>query len=483
MTDGYHANRFRRHRLRRQARTVVAAVVAAAIVVVQGPSAAMAQCLSLTGSTSCSDWSSYQVYYSGAGSSPFDNSVSSFDAYIASQVDTKQSSIDLFKATYDCPGFTGVGLRYHITTLCGLYVDTAYINNQCNNGVAPSKSTCTTSAKAFIQSAQTLFSTASICNQNPSADVVNQRTSLATTVNLLVTHMGDNAANCVAAATGSAENSNCGYYDNAAAIAHCNELSSDACCANVAGFTPSSTLSSTSSATSSSGSSSANAATASSSSSPKTTTTASPAAASAVGSNVSGGGGGGGNVIPLPPGLSSLGGGLMDGANGGNGGASVMSETMEVVFNYVPNLSDEIYLYVGDPVIVKCKFDDGWGFGFNMTTKMEGSFPLACVAPYVNESDVAGGGGGSTPPGATRNEWIDGAGSRIERASFQIRQRGSSIFGPPSGFNGFADGTGLGGGATAAGSDAGAYRASQFTLATEDGGGSSSSSGAGGYKQ
>ncbi|KAJ3023851.1 hypothetical protein HKX48_000539 [Thoreauomyces humboldtii] len=59
-----------------------------------------------------------------------------------------------------------------------------------------------------------------------------------------------------------------------------------------------------------------------------------------------------------------------------------IAETMEVLYNYVPNLVDEIYLYVGDPVIVKCKFDDGWGFGFNMTTKQEGSFPLACVAPY-----------------------------------------------------------------------------------------------------
>ncbi|KAJ3054588.1 hypothetical protein HK097_001369 [Rhizophlyctis rosea] len=69
--------------------------------------------------------------------------------------------------------------------------------------------------------------------------------------------------------------------------------------------------------------------------------------------------------------------------DGGDGGEPIqIAETMEVVYNYVPNLSDEIYLYVNDPVIVKCKFDDGWAFGFNMRTKQEGSFPLACVAPY-----------------------------------------------------------------------------------------------------
>ncbi|KAJ3183799.1 hypothetical protein HDU87_005915 [Geranomyces variabilis] len=66
-----------------------------------------------------------------------------------------------------------------------------------------------------------------------------------------------------------------------------------------------------------------------------------------------------------------------------------IAETMEVMYNYVPNLVDEIYLYIGDPVIVKCKFDDGWGFGFNMTTKQEGSFPLACVAPYNSNREVA----------------------------------------------------------------------------------------------
>ncbi|KAI9312318.1 hypothetical protein DFJ73DRAFT_885809, partial [Zopfochytrium polystomum] len=132
----------------------------------------------------------------------------------------------------------------------------------------------------------------------------------------------------------------------------------------------------------------------------------------------------------------------MDGANGSNGSAPVMLENKEVVFNYIPNLSDEIYLYISDPVIVKCKFDDGWGFGFNMTTKMEGSFPHA----NVNESDVASGGGGGgsgggSLPAAVQDQWIDG----IERASFQIRQR-RSLFGPPSRFNELADGTGLGSG-------------------------------------
>ncbi|KAL3900147.1 MAG: hypothetical protein SGCHY_001539 [Lobulomycetales sp.] len=64
--------------------------------------------------------------------------------------------------------------------------------------------------------------------------------------------------------------------------------------------------------------------------------------------------------------------------------AEIPEETMQVLYNYVPNLQDEIYLYVGDPVVVKSKFDDGWALGFNLTTKQEGSFPLACVGPFNN---------------------------------------------------------------------------------------------------
>jgi hypothetical protein len=65
-------------------------------------------------------------------------------------------------------------------------------------------------------------------------------------------------------------------------------------------------------------------------------------------------------------------------------------ETMQVLYNYVPNLQDEIYLYVGDSVIVKAKFDDGWALGLNITTKQEGSFPLACVGPFNNGQGGAG---------------------------------------------------------------------------------------------
>ncbi|KAJ3160761.1 hypothetical protein HK101_000874, partial [Irineochytrium annulatum] len=100
-------------------------------------------------------------------------------------------------------------------------------------------------------------------------------------------------------------------------------------------------------------------------------------------------------------------------------------ETMEVCYNYVPTLSDEIALYVGDPVLVKCKFDDGWGFGLNLTTNKEGSFPLACLVGFVDfDADQAQFAHDNIPANDRR---------RSEAPSQRVGQRMSSVYGPPPG--------------------------------------------------
>jgi hypothetical protein len=55
------------------------------------------------------------------------------------------------------------------------------------------------------------------------------------------------------------------------------------------------------------------------------------------------------------------------------------STTFKVIQTYSPQLIDEIQLNIGDVVIVKETFDDGWGSGLNITTESEGSFPLNCL--------------------------------------------------------------------------------------------------------
>jgi hypothetical protein len=45
----------------------------------------------------------------------------------------------------------------------------------------------------------------------------------------------------------------------------------------------------------------------------------------------------------------------------------------------------EIDVGVGDEVQVTQKFDDGWALGVNVTTGKQGTFPMACLAPFGSE--------------------------------------------------------------------------------------------------
>ncbi|KAJ3176228.1 hypothetical protein HDU87_005443 [Geranomyces variabilis] len=50
-----------------------------------------------------------------------------------------------------------------------------------------------------------------------------------------------------------------------------------------------------------------------------------------------------------------------------------------VVYDYEPQLVDELELAKGDSVEVFASFDDGWGKGTNIRTGKVGTFPMACV--------------------------------------------------------------------------------------------------------
>jgi hypothetical protein len=54
----------------------------------------------------------------------------------------------------------------------------------------------------------------------------------------------------------------------------------------------------------------------------------------------------------------------------------------EVNQAHTPKLEDEIELKVGDMVVVKEVFDDGWASGLNLTTEKAGSFPLNCLSDF-----------------------------------------------------------------------------------------------------
>ncbi|KAI8622358.1 hypothetical protein BC830DRAFT_1089611 [Chytriomyces sp. MP71] len=64
-------------------------------------------------------------------------------------------------------------------------------------------------------------------------------------------------------------------------------------------------------------------------------------------------------------------------------------ESDKVVNAFQPERPDEIVLSVGDSVIVNQSYDDGWGYGTNISTDKEGNFPLDCLASFADSTPTA----------------------------------------------------------------------------------------------
>jgi hypothetical protein len=71
---------------------------------------------------------------------------------------------------------------------------------------------------------------------------------------------------------------------------------------------------------------------------------------------------------------------------------STSKDTAQKVFTvfrkHTPEYIDEIELNLGDAVIIKESFDDGWAFGLNITTNNQGSFPLICLSVLSANENV-----------------------------------------------------------------------------------------------
>ncbi|KAJ3252157.1 hypothetical protein HK103_001810 [Boothiomyces macroporosus] len=61
----------------------------------------------------------------------------------------------------------------------------------------------------------------------------------------------------------------------------------------------------------------------------------------------------------------------------------IPKEILQVLYEYIPTMDDELCLSIGDFVEIEVKYDDGWARGLNRTTKKVGVFPLgACDRPF-----------------------------------------------------------------------------------------------------
>ncbi|KAJ3279039.1 hypothetical protein HK104_001828 [Borealophlyctis nickersoniae] len=335
--------------------------------------------------TSCSVNSSFfPLEFQVAANGPVFTNLATFDAHIRSNLANATAHINTFRQLYGCPTYDGSGRRFPTSFLCALYIDITVSNKWCPGSPKP---LCKTTATETIDSLKAVWADAKVCPAGaPGATARVLDKNWQTMFDRLSTD-----ENCIVGSE--IDWPACGFSTDAQARAYCQSTPGDSCCVAVSAKSnrqpivlPTSYRPASAAATAGGGnnnqaapgstptpntSSNATANTSSSSSSSNTVMIAGVSAAGVVA------------VVAVGVAVLYLRKRRKTGGEGGDLGEPIqIAETMEVIYNYVPNLSDEVYLYVGDPVIVKCKFDDGWAFGFNMTTKQEGSFPLACVAPY-----------------------------------------------------------------------------------------------------
>ena len=310
----------------------------------------------------------YSIYKgTGAAGTLNFNTVKEFDDYITSLLLNTPSGLANYKKLQSCPNLVSQDVPFLQSSLCGTFVDMAKAKYGCNANAAI-KAVCKNNTASMVASLNAINNNAQWCTAGAT-----RTTSVYYDLQIYASQGGSSTAdpnNCLDAQD---NEKFCGFSTSALATSWC-AGKSDACCSRLSAPAP------TTAAVA-----------------PPTTATPSPSNAAAsskasgseqegfspvvIGSIV------GGSVL-----LGILGFGAYYLVNRKKGDAAPaaakvpeeqvqVAETMQVLYEYTANLFDEMTLNVGDNIIVKCKFDDGWAFGFNMNTKHEGSFPLACVAP------------------------------------------------------------------------------------------------------
>ncbi|KAH9276362.1 hypothetical protein BASA83_001053 [Batrachochytrium salamandrivorans] len=389
--------------------------VAAAIALLTSSASAQSNCFSLKGSTSCPEFAAYSVLKDTSQPSHFSD-LTSFDSYIRSAAPISPGFQSFVKTFLNCPGWDGTGVRYSESFNCGLVIANSGV---CNMGIKPVQ-ICKATASFYLGSLSAMFRNTAFCPAGLARGIPAAFSSYA---NGLTLNDPTTAKNCIIGTA--AEVGMCGFGSTREVAAYCTPTTnSDPCCAaakvlrndspspattpgnnNTTSGTsrqPSSITSAPTFPQSDSGSSGSASTSVTPNASINANNKAGPSSDSSSSSS-SNSSSASVRVLGLNP---ILFGGIIaaigvvvasvmfvvarrrspskrdtnGGAAAANGGTVQVAKTMEVIYEYFPNLHDEIELHVGDRVIIKTVFDDGWALGFNMVTKQEGSFPMECLA-------------------------------------------------------------------------------------------------------
>ncbi|KAI8924114.1 hypothetical protein BC831DRAFT_551641 [Entophlyctis helioformis] len=426
------------------------------------PAAPAANCFLLTASTSCPEFAgkskgSYRV----APQANFRN-LTEFDAFVAANDPTAPPFVPFFRQQYSCPTWDGTGLRYSKTFTCGLLVSAA--TPACNPGVDV-KQVCMLSARFTVQSYNAIFNNTAFCPagtpralQAPFTAYASSLTRNDPTTNCVIA-LKSELPMCGWSSKGEVYNYCTGPGSNDPC---CVEAKLAGNIVNPA-LTETTTTAIVDPATTTLSDMAATSTAQAAGTAPAIPLIAGMQpvqlgamiavagvvlslvvgavftvvrARSAKADNDDRNGELGGRYFSGPDGFQNKGGRgpppPMDGPRGrgpapmpkppppqpaavaakgrppmGGGGdrgdrGGPKGETMEVAYEYIPHLDDEIELRPGDRVLVKAKFDDGWATGVNLDSREEGSFPMDCLVPVRS-----GGGGGEAPK--TMWEWATSA--------------------------------------------------------------------------
>ncbi|KAJ3038216.1 hypothetical protein HDV00_000889 [Rhizophlyctis rosea] len=77
----------------------------------------------------------------------------------------------------------------------------------------------------------------------------------------------------------------------------------------------------------------------------------------------------------------------MHAGQGPNADLNSLLGLKHAVYDYVPNMSDEIEIFVGDPILITEAFEDGWVFGRNLRSGAAGMLPLVIVEAQPTPPD------------------------------------------------------------------------------------------------
>ncbi|KAJ3348652.1 Sorbin and SH3 domain-containing protein 2 [Entophlyctis luteolus] len=400
------------------------------------PDQSAMSCLSTAGSTLCPHFANRIAYLPIQGAAD----VTAFDDYVRESASTNISAVGFAQAmTTDegCTGWNGTGLRYHLSAVCSVLVFNGAVSCANDGAATQTNMLCASTMTTFIDSWFAVINNTAFCPDGGNA--ANLATYIASFTESVKT-LPSSSAQCVSFERRDAYT--CGFGSLAEAMSYCSDNPSDACCRSVSGDpaaggsgNPSQTTETTAAGSSVSDSPAVSSTTTDAGNATlisfATAATSTAPATSAANANSSGSSSSSAASSAFP-------GALVAGILGAvvvfvaiaiaviccvnrrrrrrsqlsdrnsvspSGSPAAKVENEETVnmmkgvmvagvppvkggkranYDYNAARGDEMDVAVGDLILVKMSYDDGWATGLNTMTMQEGFFPLDVLEASSN---------------------------------------------------------------------------------------------------